>query len=234
MCAKNFLEFAQTHVHWVGEAIQPSPPLSPPSPPALNLSQHQGLFQWVSYLHQMAKVLELSFSISLSNQYSELIVIKIDWFDLIVVQGARQFERINSLVLSLHYDWILQLYLTTEKIIALTIQTFVGKRPLLSLLFNTLSRLIIAFLPNGFMLCCAKSLQLCMTLSNPMDYSPPVSSVHGDSPGKNTGVGCHILLQGIFLTQGSSLQILWLLHWQVGSLPLVPPRKPDVISKWQW
>ena len=51
-------EFAQTHVHWVADAIQPSHPLSCPSPPALNLSQHQGLFQWVSSLHQVAKVLE--------------------------------------------------------------------------------------------------------------------------------------------------------------------------------
>ena len=51
-------EFTQTHVHWVGDAIQPFHPLSSPSPPALNLSQHQGLFQWVSSLHQVAKVLE--------------------------------------------------------------------------------------------------------------------------------------------------------------------------------
>ena len=51
-------EFTQTHVHWVGDAIQPSHPLLSPSPPALNLSQHQGLFQWVSSLHQVAKVLE--------------------------------------------------------------------------------------------------------------------------------------------------------------------------------
>ena len=51
-------ESTQTHVHWVGDAIQPSHPLSPPSPPALNLSQHQGLFKWVSSLHQVAKVLE--------------------------------------------------------------------------------------------------------------------------------------------------------------------------------
>ena len=51
-------EFTQTHVHWVGDAIQPSHPLSSPSPPAFNLSQHQGLFKWVSSLHQMAKVLE--------------------------------------------------------------------------------------------------------------------------------------------------------------------------------
>ena len=52
-------EFAQTRVHWVGDAIQPSHPLSSPSPPALDLSQHQGLFHWVSASHQVAKVLEL-------------------------------------------------------------------------------------------------------------------------------------------------------------------------------
>ena len=52
------LEFTQTHVHWVSDAIQPSHPLSSPSPPALNLSQHQGLFQRVSCLYQVAKVLE--------------------------------------------------------------------------------------------------------------------------------------------------------------------------------
>ena len=51
-------ESTQTHVRWVSDAIQPSHPLSFPSPPALNLSQHQGLFQWVSSLHQVAKVLE--------------------------------------------------------------------------------------------------------------------------------------------------------------------------------
>ena len=55
-----------------------------------------------------------------------------------------------------------------------------------------------------------------------MDCSPPGSSV----PGKNVGVGCHTLLQGIFLTQGLNLSLLCLLHWQVGSLPLVPPGKP--------
>ena len=52
------LELTQTHVHWVGHAIQPSHPLLSPSPPVFNLSQHQGLFQWVSSLHQVAKVLE--------------------------------------------------------------------------------------------------------------------------------------------------------------------------------
>ena len=53
------LEFAQTHVHWVGDALQPSHPLSPPSLPALNLSQHQGVFQRIASLHQVTKVLEL-------------------------------------------------------------------------------------------------------------------------------------------------------------------------------
>ena len=53
-----FPEFTQTHIHWVGDAIQPSHPLSSPSPPAFRLFQHQGLFQWVSYSHQEAKVLE--------------------------------------------------------------------------------------------------------------------------------------------------------------------------------
>ena len=55
------LKFTQTHAHWVGDVIQPSHPLSSPSPPALSLSQHQGLFKWVSSSHQVAKVLELQF-----------------------------------------------------------------------------------------------------------------------------------------------------------------------------
>ena len=66
----------------------------------------------------------------------------------------------------------------------------------------------------------------CLTLCNPMDYSPPASSVHGDSPGKHTGVGCHALLRGTFPTQGSNLCLLCRLHWQAGSLPLLPPGKP--------
>ena len=72
----------------------------------------------------------------------------------------------------------------------------------------------------------AKLLQSCLTTCDPMDCSLPGSLVHGDSPGKNTRVGCQALLQGIFPTQGSNLQLLCLLHWQVGSLPLAPPGKP--------
>ena len=66
-------ELAQTHVHWVRDAIQPSHSLSSPSLPAFNLSQHQGLFQGVSSLHQVAKVLEFQLQISPSNEYSGLI-----------------------------------------------------------------------------------------------------------------------------------------------------------------
>ena len=55
---RQLLEFTQIHVHWVGDAIQPSHPLLSPSPPAFNLSQHQGFFKWVSSSYQMAKVLE--------------------------------------------------------------------------------------------------------------------------------------------------------------------------------
>ena len=87
-------EFTQTYVHRVSDAIQPSHPLTSPSPPAPNPSQHQSLFQWVNSLHQVAKVLEFQFSISPSNEYSGLISCKIDWFDLLAVKGlSRVFSN---------------------------------------------------------------------------------------------------------------------------------------------
>ena len=82
---RHLSEFAQTHVLWVGDAIQPSHPLSSPFPPAFNLSQHQGPFQWVSSSYQVAKVLEFQFSISPSNKYSGLISFRIDWYYLLVL-----------------------------------------------------------------------------------------------------------------------------------------------------
>ena len=75
-------EFVQTHVHWFDDAIQPSHPLSPS--PALNLSQHQGLFQWGCSLHP--KYWSFSFNISPSNEYSGLISFRMDWLDLLAVQ----------------------------------------------------------------------------------------------------------------------------------------------------
>ena len=86
-------EFTQTHVHWVDDAIQPSHPLASPSPTAFNLFQHQGLFKWVSFSHHEAKVFEFqflsfSFNISPSKEYSELISFRMDWLDILAVQGT--------------------------------------------------------------------------------------------------------------------------------------------------
>ena len=77
-------EFAQTHVHRVGDAIQLSHTLLSPSLPAFNLSQHQGLFQRVSSSHHVA----FSFSIRLSNEYSGLTSLRIHWFDFLAAQGT--------------------------------------------------------------------------------------------------------------------------------------------------
>ena len=95
-------EFAQIHVHWVGDAIQPSHPLSPLSLPAFNLSQHQGLFQWVGCSHQVAKVLELQLQHSPSNEYSGLIFFRSDWFDLLVsIISVSQFGYLLFLLLQI-------------------------------------------------------------------------------------------------------------------------------------
>ena len=78
-------EFAQINVHWVTDVIQPSHLLSPPSPLALSLSQHQGLFQWLALCIRWPKY--WSISISLSQEYSGFISYRIDWFVLLTVQG---------------------------------------------------------------------------------------------------------------------------------------------------
>ena len=147
-------EFTQTHVHWVGNAIQPSHSLLSPSPPAFNLSQHQGLFQRVSSSHQVAKYWSFNFSISHSKEYSGLIFFGIEWFDLLAVQGTPksllQHRSSKASIL-----WRLALftvrlshpYMTTGKTIALTRRTFVGK--VMSVLLNMLSRLVITFLPRS-------------------------------------------------------------------------------------
>ena len=148
------LEFAQIHFHWVSDAIQPSYLLSPASPPAFNLSQHQGLFQWGGSLHQVAKALNFSFSISPSSEYSGLISFRIDWFHLLTVQGTLksflQHHRLKALILWLSDLFMVQLshpYMTTGEIITVTIWAFVDK--VMSLLLNTLSGLVIAFLPRS-------------------------------------------------------------------------------------
>ena len=113
--------------------------LSTPSPPSLNLSQHQGLFQWVSPSYQVAKVLELQHQ-SFQWIYG-LISFRIDWFDLLVVQGTLksllQHHNSKASILGWSIFFMVQLShsnMTTGKTMALTIWTFVGK--VMSLLFN--------------------------------------------------------------------------------------------------
>ena len=147
-------EFTQIHVHWVGDAIQLSHPLSSPSPPAPNPSQHQGLFQWVSSSHEVAKGLEFQLQHPSSNEHPGLISFRMDWLDLLAVQGTlksllqHHSSKISILLHSAFF--IIQLshpYMTTGKTIALTKRTFVGK--IMSLFFNMLSRLVITFLPRS-------------------------------------------------------------------------------------
>ena len=149
------LEFTQTHIHWVGVAIQPSHPLSSPSPPTFNLSQHQDLFQWVSSSHQVAKYWSFSFSISHSNEYSGLIFFRMNWLDLLAVQGTLmsllQHHNSKASILQRSAFFTVQLShpsMTTRKTIALSRWTFVGK--VMSLLFNMLSRVVITFLPRSW------------------------------------------------------------------------------------
>ena len=146
---------AQTHVCWVSDANQPFHPLLSPSP-AFYLSQHQGLFQGVSTSHQVAKVLELQFSISLSNEHPGLISFRMDWLDLLAVQGTLksllQHHSSNASIFWYSAFFIVQLshpYLMAlkKKInIASNRQTFVGK--VMSLLFNMLSRFVMVFIPR--------------------------------------------------------------------------------------
>ena len=137
----HLLELTQTHVHWISDAIQPSHPLSSPSPPTFNLSQHQGLVKGVSSSYQVAKVLDFSFSISPSSEYSELISLRMDWLDLLAVQGTfkslLQHYSSKASILGHSAFLLVQLshpYMTTGKPKVLTTRTFVGK--VMSLLFN--------------------------------------------------------------------------------------------------
>ena len=87
------LEFTQIHVHRVGDAIQPSHPLSSPSLPVPNPSQHQSLFQWVNSSHEVAKVLELQLHISPSKG---LISFRMDWLDLLKFKGLSRVFSNNT------------------------------------------------------------------------------------------------------------------------------------------
>ena len=144
----------QTHVHRMGDAIQPSHPLLSPSPPAFYLLSIR-VFSNESVLRiRCPKYWSFSFSISPSNEYSGLIFLhfRMDWLDLLAVQGTLksllQHYISKASILLRSAFFIVQLshlYMTTGKTVALTRWIFVSK--VMSLLFNMLSRLVIAFLP---------------------------------------------------------------------------------------
>ena len=147
-------ELTQTHVHQVDDTIQPSHPLSshllPPSIfPSIRVYSHEPVLhiRWPRYC-------SFNFSVSLSYEYSGLISFRIDWLDLLAVQGTLksllQHHSSKASVLWCSAFFMVQLsqpYMTTGKTIALTRWTFVGK--VMSLLLNKLSRLLIAFLPRS-------------------------------------------------------------------------------------
>ena len=148
-----FLELAQTHVHWVSDTIQPSNPCYP----LLLLSSifpSTRVFSNESVLCiKWTKNWSLSFSISPSNEHLGLISFRIDWLDFLAVQGTLksflQHHSSKASILQCSAFFMIQLshpYMATGKTIALTRWTFVGK--VMSLLFNMMSRLVIAFLPR--------------------------------------------------------------------------------------
>ena len=142
-------EFTQTHFHQISDAIQPSHPLSSPSPPAFWVLSKESVFhiRWPKYW-------SFSFNSSHSNEYSGLISFRTDWLDLFAVQGTlkslSQHHSSKASILPCSAFFRVQLshqYVTTGKTIALIGQTFVGK--VMSKLFSMLSTLVIAFLPRS-------------------------------------------------------------------------------------
>ena len=132
-------EFTKTHVHSVSDAIQPSHPLLSPSPPTFNLSQHQGLFQWVSSFHLVEKVLEFQLQ---HQSFQRPLRTSLGWNGWISLQSKGlksllQHHSSKASILQCSAFFIVQLshpYMTTGKTIALTKWTFVSK--VMSLLFN--------------------------------------------------------------------------------------------------
>jgi len=147
-------EFTQTHVHGVSDATQPFHPLSTPSPPAPNPSQHQSYSNESTLRMRWPMYWSFSLSISPSKEHLGLVSFRMDWLDLLAVQGTLksllQHHSSKASILRRSAFFTVQLshpYMTTGKIIALTRRTFVGK--VMSLLLNMLSRLVITFLPKS-------------------------------------------------------------------------------------
>ena len=144
---------AQTHVHRVSNAIQPTHLLLSPSPPAFNISQQQGLFQWVSSLHKVAKVLEFQFQHQFFHEYSGLITFRIDWLDLLARDSQEssptsQFKSINTSMLSFLYSPTLTSIHDYWKNHS-SDKANLCQQSKVSYFFNMLSRLAITFLPRS-------------------------------------------------------------------------------------
>ena len=147
-------EFTQTHIHRVSDAIQPSHPLSSPSPLAPNPFQHQSLFSESTLRMMWPTYWSFSFSISLSKEHPGMISFRMDGLDLLAVQGTLksllQHHSSKAAILRCSAFFTVQLshpYMTNGKTIALTRWTFVDK--VMSLLFNMLSRLVKTCLPRS-------------------------------------------------------------------------------------
>ena len=138
----HLLESAQVHVNCIGDAVQPSHPLTPSSPSVLDLSPHQGLFQWVVCAHQMTKNTGASASPSVLSVNIQWISLRIDRLDLAVQVTFRTLLQHHILKASILWHSALfmvqfsELYVTTRKAIVLTIWIFVSR--VMSLLLNTL------------------------------------------------------------------------------------------------
>ena len=154
LCPSLFPEFAQIHLHWVDDAIQPSPQLScllllPSNFPSIRVFSNESALRI-----RCPKYWSFSFNISLSNEHPGLISFKMDWLDFLAVQqtleSLLQHPSLKVSILPHSVFFIVQLshpYMTTGKTISLTRLAFVGK--IMPLLFNMLSRLVITFLPRS-------------------------------------------------------------------------------------
>ena len=233
------------------------PLLLPPVPPSIRVFSNESTLRmrWPKYW-------SFSFSISPYNENPGLISFRMDWLDLLAVQGSLKslLQHLSSKasILRCSAFFTVQLshpYMTTGKAIALTRWTFLSK--VMSLLLNMLSRLVITFLPRSKCLLISwlkspsavileprkiksdtvstvspsaySGANSCLTLYNPVDYSPPDSSVHEIPQARvlewvaSLGDFGDFLLQGIFPAQGLNPHFL---HWQANSLPLCHQGSP--------
>ena len=168
------LEFTQTHVHRVSDAIQPSHPLSSPSPPAPIPPSIRVFSNELTLCMSWPKYWSFSLSISPSNEHPGLISFRMDWLDLLAVQGILksllQHHSSKASILQCSAFFTVHLshpYMTTGKTIALTRRTFVGK--VMSLLLNMLSRLVITFLPRNKRLLISCAVTICSDFGAPQN-----------------------------------------------------------------